>query len=520
MRSWARSLQTQILAQELAALTKSDGIATTLCSILESPEHHNKGKFPTFFFPQLARLVKLSTVDELLIGLAAAQSSKEDVASCARTFAKGKLTEVLAQCDPNLPERTLHKIIIVILSGTATTLGVSAEACEGYAAGPTHSPFLAIRSDLMFSAHRYLRTLRTRLELPADSILLPLLEREPSEPSVAACTTATAGPEFQATVRMASEVVSVAGLIRESGCVLLLSPIAYRCFSRVVPCRYACCATVAGVADVLSQVPDHLVTASCVARVLGMMNGTFSGLDDAVAIHSLTSEGASWEKKQDGVVKEVTGWQIENFVDALKDRNPGLSWREVIERLDYPTFELSGIEGLGLILRAYRRASESPFPIDVLFQPWENTSGQLSVMRLLSDPRLATQPDVASLTALPMARLSTEGLKSVSGNADRMLPLWTSLDYLRCMMHLGESGHYQDVLTLLDPLMGVHPDVLALGITAACPGVWGAIQRDIAASILPTFLEPNPNSSHVLSRVFASRKEVRLTFFVVTGSSM
>jgi hypothetical protein len=58
--------------------------------------------------------------------------------------------------------------------------------------------------------------------------------------------------------------------------------------------------------------------------------------------------------------------------------------------------------------------------------------------------------------------------------------------------------------------MGARPDVLALGITTACPGAWGAIQRDIAASILPTFMEPGPNSSYVLSRVFAARKEVVL----------
>jgi hypothetical protein len=264
------------------------------------------------------------------------------------------------------------------------------------------------------------------------------------------------------------------------------------------------------VADILVQVPDTLVSASAVARVLGMMNSTHAGLDDAVAIQSLLSEGASWEKKPDGGAKEAVGWAVENFVDAVKARIPALSWREVIAQLDYQGFDLVGVDGLDLIVRAYRRAEAKPFPMDLLFRPWTNTTGQLSIMRLLSDPRVAAHPEVSILTSAPMTRLPTEGLKSISGgnNTERMLSLWTSLDYLRCMMHLGESGHYQDVITLLEPVMGLHPDVLALGITVACPGVWGAIQRDIAAAILPTFMEPGPNSSLVLSRVFAARKEV------------
>jgi hypothetical protein len=144
--------QTQILAQELAALTKADGMATTLCAILESPEHQYKGRFPTFFFPQLARLVKLSTVEEALIALAATQSGKEDVASCARTFAKSKLSEVLAQADAGLPERIVQQLVMVVLSGTAVALGISTDQCDTYvSSAPLAIPLKMLQ---LHSAHQ------------------------------------------------------------------------------------------------------------------------------------------------------------------------------------------------------------------------------------------------------------------------------------------------------------------------------------------------------------------------------
>lgn len=183
---------------------KTDHLSTALCSILESPEHHNKGKFPTFFFPQLARLVKLSTVEELLVALAVAKSGKDDVASCARTFAKGKLADVLAQCDPSLPPHTLQQILVVVLDGGAAALGISSEQCDAY-----------------------IRTLAQRLRTlqppsPAAEVLLPLLSIEPPEISAEEFSRGATTPEMRAAVRIAAEPVGLAGLLRESGCVVSL----------------------------------------------------------------------------------------------------------------------------------------------------------------------------------------------------------------------------------------------------------------------------------------------------------
>ena len=61
---------------------------------------------------------------------------------------------------------------------------------------------------------------------------------------------------------------------------------------------------------------------------------------------------------QDGVVAGPSEWVVDNFVDAVKARRPDLSWREVVDALDHPGFELSGPEGLQLIVRAHRRGSD------------------------------------------------------------------------------------------------------------------------------------------------------------------
>lgn len=56
---------------------------------------------------------------------------------------------------------------------------------------------------------------------------------------------------------------------------------------------------------------------------------------------------------------------------------PLLSWRQVIQELDYPEFNVPSREGLQLLFTACHRGLMEIFPVDVLYRSWTNTEGQV-----------------------------------------------------------------------------------------------------------------------------------------------
>lgn len=70
----------------------------------------------------------------------------------------------------------------------------------------------------------------------------------------------------------------------------------------------------------------------------------------AFLVHTLQTKEASSDSK-------VESWNIENFVDAVKNAAPQLSWAAVIEALDLADLRVHGPEDLQTIARAYARAT-------------------------------------------------------------------------------------------------------------------------------------------------------------------
>lgn len=61
-------------------------------------------------------------------------------------------------------------------------------------------------------------------------------------------------------------------------------------------------------------------------------------------------------------------------------QNPHLNWREVVTSLDYPKFIVSSKKGLRLLIQAIHRGlGQEPFPIDLIYKPWNNTEGQVTI---------------------------------------------------------------------------------------------------------------------------------------------
>lgn len=56
----------------------------------------------------------------------------------------------------------------------------------------------------------------------------------------------------------------------------------------------------------------------------------------------------------------------------------------MVQQLDHPGFHIVGKKGLQLLVQAlFRGLQQEPFPIQNIFQTWNNTEGQVSVQASL-----------------------------------------------------------------------------------------------------------------------------------------
>jgi len=155
------------------------------------------------------------------------------------------------------------------------------------------------------------------------------------------------------------------------------------------------------VLEILKDFGKSQITPKQVARVLGMMASTLSGLPEGVPFL-----GVSGEVTSHGAGKAPTTWDVKNFVAAVQTLVPNLIWRDVILELDYPGFFLPSPEALGLIMSVYRVASRDPFPMESLYLGWECPKGQLSWCK----QALAGCPDF-SFAQFPYRSMHVEDLK-------------------------------------------------------------------------------------------------------------
>ena len=72
-------------------------------------------------------------------------------------------------------------------------------------------------------------------------------------------------------------------------------------------------------------------------------------------------------------------WNVEVFVDTIKDLLPSLNWRQVILDLDFPGFLIKTPDAIRLILHAFIRATGDVFPVEAIYKSWNNTYGQVGI---------------------------------------------------------------------------------------------------------------------------------------------
>ncbi len=143
-------------------------------------------------------------------------------------------------------------------------------------------------------------------------------------------------------------------------------------------------------------------------------------------------------------------------------------------------------------------------------QPWRSIQAQLSFLRLLVIPEHAQNPELVSLLSLFTNRVNREGLKSLSNSADPTLQPWTCLDIVRALLRLGDTMHSEEVRRLFDHPSKTFPEILMIALAQITLPKPAVVQELYLSYLMLIFLNPHPNTSVVLSKVWQMRQSLVL----------
>ncbi|XP_059164399.1 CCR4-NOT transcription complex subunit 1-like isoform X2 [Physella acuta] len=440
--------QIQYLSQEFGALLTKPNFISILCYSIDNPlQQQNSLKPSAHLFPQISRVLHLTRVQEVAVALALLSSSKSDIINFALQFAKQKLPELIrsyVDVDTGHQEGGLQDSDIEILHLLLSHLVIEREQ-------------LGIAQETLDTFLKTVRREFPRERVPAiiSPFIYPSLEDIP-------------GKKLRdlATMKKNMTDISIAELMLESG---------YSCTASVDECR-----------NLLTICGAREITPVAVARILGMMARTPVGLGD---------HGQHQIDHQD--VPGVSTWNVDVFLQIVKEMNPHINWREVVSNLDHPKFLVSGRKGLRIIVQALLRSLQDPFPIDYIYKPWNNTEGQLSfLVQALKHPDVFCLADHKGDTPTVVIDI----LKSAPNEDDREIATWKCLSLVETLLRLSDGGHHAQVVDLFKAPMNKCPDILVLALLQITPqpATVNRLKTDLIANLMPIFLGQHSNSAVIL----------------------
>lgn len=175
---------------------------------------------------------------------------------------------------------------------------------------------------------------------------------------------------------------------------------------------------------------------------------------------------------------------------------PSLNWEDVISELDHPGFSMKDRNGLRLLISALQlglQARGATFPAELLYRPWSNAEGQLSLLS-----QILKNPDIFCVADYPHHPINVEILKSPPEPDNKKLASWKCLGLLETLLNLLENGGlYSQVQELLKEPVQHCPDVLVLGLLQHTQPM-SKLRQELLSSLIPVFLGNHPNSAIIL----------------------
>ncbi|MGH0129438.1 UNVERIFIED_CONTAM: hypothetical protein FKN15_002201 [Acipenser sinensis] len=186
---------------------------------------------------------------------------------------------------------------------------------------------------------------------------------------------------------------------------------------------YGFCASLEECRNIIVQYGVREVTASQVARVLGMMARTHSGLSDGIPLQSISAPGSGiWsdgKDKTDG--SQAHTWNVEVLIDVVKELNPNLNFKEVTYELDHHGFIIRDSKALQIVVYGIQRGlGMEVFPVDLIYRPWKHAEGQLSFVQ-----HSLMNPDIFCFADYPCHTVATDILKAPPEDDNREIATWS-----------------------------------------------------------------------------------------------
>lgn len=471
--------QIQLLVQECAALLTKPTLISNLCYALDNPLHHQKTLKPSAqLFPQLSKVLKLTPVQEVVFGLALLHSSNPDTQNFASQFVKLKLPDLIrsyidtenssSQQEGGLHDATpevLHLILTNLLYGPRDQFGIAAETKE-----------------------TFLKNLRR--DFPRELVpvvLAPLLY--PNKPDL------PMDKVNQDNSTMTNTMLdgSLADLIMEIG--------------------YGFCSSVEECRNSLVNLGAREISPAAVARIMGMMIRSHTGLEEQVALQNIQTPASFWGSGGESGSKEKgstdsnhpTSWNVDIFVQTVKELVPNLSWSDVVLELDHAEFVIKDRQGLNLLFTALRQGLQNQgfhpdiFPVDGLYRHWKNADGQFSLIQ-----QILKSPDVFCFADYPYHPVAVDILKAPPESDNKEITTWRSLDLVETLLYLSDRGLYSQVQEMFKLPIQHCPDVLVLALLQINPPV-SVLRQDLLTNLMPIFLGNHPNSAIILHHAWHSQ---------------
>uniref|UniRef100_A0A8B9JAI4 CCR4-NOT transcription complex subunit 1 n=1 Tax=Astyanax mexicanus TaxID=7994 RepID=A0A8B9JAI4_ASTMX len=449
--------QTQFLIQECVSLITKPNFISTLCYAIDNPLHYQKSLKPSpHLFPQLSKVLKLSKVQEVIFGLALLNSSNSDLRGFAAQFVKQKLPDLLrSYVDADLGGsqeggfqdiaiEALHLLLSHLLFGQKGSSGVGQEQIDAF-----------------------LKTLcRDFPQERCPVVLAPLLYPEKRDILMD---------------RILPDSGELAKTMMESSLAEFMQEVGYGFCASVDECR-----------NIILQYGVREVTASQVARVLGMMARTHSGLSDGIALQSISAPGSGiWsdgKDKSDG--SQPHTWNVEVLIDVVKELNPNLNFKEVTYELDHPGFMIRDSKGLQMVVYGIQRGlGMEVFPVDLIYRPWKHAEVNYSLCSF--------HPEVFCFADYPCHTVAIDILKAPPEDDNREIATWSSLDLVESLLRLSEVGQYEQVKQLFSFPIKHCPDMLVLALLQISTS-WHTLRHELISTLMPIFLGNHPNSAIIL----------------------
>ncbi|XP_025940673.1 CCR4-NOT transcription complex subunit 1 isoform X8 [Apteryx mantelli] len=452
--------QTQFLIQECASLITKPNFISTLSYAIDNPLHYQKSLKPSpHLFAQLSKVIKLSKVQEVIFGLALLNSFSSDLRGFAAQFIKQKLPDLLrsyidADVSGNqeggfqdIAIEVLHLLLSHLLFGQKGAFGVGQEQIDAF-----------------------LKTLRR--DFPQERcpvVLAPLLYPEKRDILMD---------------RILPDSGGIAKTMMESSLADFMQEVGYGFCTSVEECR-----------NIIMQFGVREVTAAQVARVLGMMARTHSGLTDGIPLQSISAPGSGiWsdgKDKSDGA--QAHTWNVEVLIDVLKELNPSLDFKVVTYELDHPGFQIRDSKGLQIVVFGIQRGlGMEVFPVNAIYRPWKHAEGQLSFIQ-----HSLINPDIFCFADYPCHTVATDILKAPPEDDNREIATWKSLDLIESLLRLAEVGQYEQVKQLFSFPIKHCPDMLVLALLQINTS-WHTLRHELISTLMPIFLGNHPNSAIIL----------------------